>query len=86
MASSIGEITIIGLLAGPVAKSVVPGCDPDSPIATTLLGAAGMVVATFLGHWLGWLQPTQSAGFIGAVLGAVTIPMVCRLAAGRQTY
>lgn len=72
MLSFIGAI-IIGLLAGLVAKLIMPGRDPGGVIVTILLGIAGALVATYLGQAVGWYGPDQSAGFIGAVVGAIII-------------
>src|SRR5206468_195378 len=59
----IGTI-IIGLLAGIVAKLLMPGRDPGGFIITTLLGIAGAFVATWLGQAIGWYEQGQAAGFI----------------------
>src|SRR6478609_2413368 len=72
MLSFIGAI-IIGLLAGLVAKLVMPGRDPGGIIVTILLGIAGALVATYLGQAVGWYGADQKAGFIGAVVGAIII-------------
>ena len=82
--SFIGDI-IIGGLAGLLAKFIMPGRDPGGFIITILLGIAGAVVATFLGQSLGWYRPGESAGFIGAVVGAVIILAIYRLVATRRT-
>jgi len=80
MFSFIGAI-IIGGLAGLVAKLLTPGRDPGGFIITVLLGIAGAMVATFLGQALGWYRPDESAGFIGAVVGAIIILLVYRAVA-----
>lgn len=85
MISFIGAI-IIGGLAGLVAKFLTPGRDPGGFIITILLGIAGAMVATFLGQALGWYRPGESAGFIGAVVGAVIILLIYRLVARPRTY
>ncbi len=85
MISFIGAI-IIGGLAGLAAKFLTPGRDPGGFIITILLGIAGAMVATFLGQALGWYGPGQSAGFIGAVVGAVIILLVYRMVARPRTY
>ena len=85
MISFIGAI-IIGGLAGLIAKMLTPGRDPGGFIITILLGIAGAMVATFLGQALGWYRPGQSAGFIGAVVGAVIILLVYRAVARPRTY
>ena len=64
---------MIGFVAGLIAKFLMPGRDPGGFIITTLLGIVGAVVATWLGQAVGWYQPGQSAGFIGAIVGAVIL-------------
>jgi uncharacterized membrane protein YeaQ/YmgE (transglycosylase-associated protein family) len=70
---------IIGLLAGIVAKFVLPGKDPGGFIVTTLIGIAGALIATYLGQAIGWYQAGQSAGFIGAVVGSIILLLLYRL-------
>jgi uncharacterized membrane protein YeaQ/YmgE (transglycosylase-associated protein family) len=45
-------------------------------IVTTLLGIAGSFVATYLGQWLKIYQPGETAGFIGAIVGALILLFV----------
>lgn len=63
----------IGFLAGLVARWITPGCGPSGFIRTMLLGIAGALAATVLGQLLHWYRPGQSAGFIGAVVGAILL-------------
>jgi uncharacterized membrane protein YeaQ/YmgE (transglycosylase-associated protein family) len=70
---------IIGLLAGIVAKFLMPGRDPGGIIITMLLGVAGAFLATWLGQSIGWYEAGQGAGFIGAVVGAVILLIIYRL-------
>jgi uncharacterized membrane protein YeaQ/YmgE (transglycosylase-associated protein family) len=70
---------IIGLLAGIVAKFLMPGKDPGGFIITMALGVAGAFVATYLGQAVGWYQAGQGAGFIGAVVGAIILLLIYRL-------
>lgn len=81
--SIIGTI-IIGLLAGLVAKLLMPGRDPGGFIITILLGIAGAFLATWLGRAMGLYYADEPAGFIGAVIGAVLILVVYRLVIGRR--
>jgi uncharacterized membrane protein YeaQ/YmgE (transglycosylase-associated protein family) len=67
---------IIGLIVGVVAKLVHPGRDNLGILMTIILGIAGSLVATFLGQAIGWYQPGQPAGFIGAVIGAVILLLI----------
>jgi uncharacterized membrane protein YeaQ/YmgE (transglycosylase-associated protein family) len=75
---------IIGLLAGIVAKLLMPGRDPGGFIITTILGIIGAVVATYLGQALGWYRADEGAGFIGAVVGAIIVLVIYRLVVGRR--
>ena len=70
---------IIGLLAGIVAKFLMPGKDPGGFFITMALGVAGAFVATYLGEWIGLYEPGQTAGFIGAVVGAIILLIIYRL-------
>ena len=74
---------IIGFLVGLVAKLLMPGRDPGGFIVTTLLGIVGALVATFLGQALGIYAAGQSAGFIGAVVGAILLLLIYHLLRGR---
>lgn len=80
MFSFIGAI-ILGGLAGLVAKFLMPGRDPGGFIITILLGIGGAMVATYLGQALGWYRAGQSAGFIGAVVGAIVILLLLSVVA-----
>ncbi|WEJ56964.1 GlsB/YeaQ/YmgE family stress response membrane protein [Devosia sp. FJ2-5-3] len=75
---------IIGLIAGIVAKFIVPGRnEPSGFVLTALLGVVGAFLATFLGQAVGWYQPGEGAGLIGAIVGAVIILAVWGFAARR---
>ena len=65
---------IIGFFAGLIAKFITPGDNkPSGFILTTVLGIVGAVVATWLGQAIGWYQPGDGAGFVGAIVGAVIV-------------
>lgn len=70
---------VIGLVAGALAKLIMPGRDPGGIIATILLGIAGSLVAGYLGRALGLYQPGQGAGLIMSVIGALVLLAVYRL-------
>jgi uncharacterized membrane protein YeaQ/YmgE (transglycosylase-associated protein family) len=70
---------LIGLVAGALAKLIMPGKDPGGIIVTMLLGIAGSIVAGFLGRALGWYQAGQGAGLIMSVVGAILLLAVYRL-------
>jgi uncharacterized membrane protein YeaQ/YmgE (transglycosylase-associated protein family) len=75
---------LIGLIVGAVAKLLMPGKDPGGIIITMLLGAAGALLATFVGRVLGWYLPGESAGFVMSVLGAVLLLWLYRVMAVRR--
>ena len=64
---------LIGLLAGLVARIIKPGRSGMGWILTILLGIGGSLLATWGGQQLGLYQPGETAGFIGAVVGAVVL-------------
>jgi len=64
---------LIGLLAGALAKLIMPGKDPGGIIITMLLGIAGSVVATYVGQMIGWYHEGDKAGFLMSVAGAVLL-------------
>ena len=76
---------IIGLLAGIVAKFLMPGKDPGGFFITMALGVAGAFVATYLGQAVGWYQAGQGAGFIGAIVGAIILLLIYRLVRKQAT-
>jgi uncharacterized membrane protein YeaQ/YmgE (transglycosylase-associated protein family) len=69
---------IIGFVAGVIAKFLHPGrqYEPQGFVLTTLLGIAGAFVATYLGQAIGWYKAGESAGLIGAVVGAIIVLVV----------
>lgn len=71
---------LIGLVVGIVAKFLMPGRDPGGFIITILLGIAGAFVATYLGQAVGLYEAGEEAGFIGAVIGAMILLGVYRMA------
>jgi uncharacterized membrane protein YeaQ/YmgE (transglycosylase-associated protein family) len=77
---------IIGFVVGVIAKCIMPGdkTEPKGFILTTILGIVGAFVATYLGQSVGWYRPGESAGFIGAVVGAVILLFLYGLIVGRQ--
>lgn len=77
---------LIGFVAGVIAKFVMPGSnEPSGFILTTILGIVGAFVASFLGQALGWYQPGEGAGLIGAVIGAIIVLFVWGMVARRRT-
>jgi uncharacterized membrane protein YeaQ/YmgE (transglycosylase-associated protein family) len=76
---------IIGLVAGALAKLIMPGRDPGGIIITMALGVVGSLIAGFLGRALGWYEAGEGPGLIASVIGAIVVLAIYRLAVGRRT-
>jgi uncharacterized membrane protein YeaQ/YmgE (transglycosylase-associated protein family) len=70
---------IIGFFVGLLARFLLPGRDVGGFIATTVVGIVGSIIATYGGQALHIYQPGQTAGFFGAVLGAIVLLVLLRL-------
>jgi uncharacterized membrane protein YeaQ/YmgE (transglycosylase-associated protein family) len=67
-------IALIGLIAGFIARLVLPGANnPPGFLVTIALGIAGAFVATFIGQTIGWYRHDQGAGLIAATLGSIIV-------------
>ena len=82
----IGAI-ILGLLAGFIAKALMPGDDPGGFFVTILLGLAGALVGFFLFTELlgiGDSDMFDLGGLIGAIIGTMILLGIWRAVAGRD--
>jgi uncharacterized membrane protein YeaQ/YmgE (transglycosylase-associated protein family) len=71
---------IIGLIAGALAKLLMPGRQGGGVIVTMLLGVAGAFLAGFLGQALGWYRsPGEGPGIVASTLGALIVLVVYAL-------
>ncbi len=76
---------IIGLVAGAIAKLIMPGRDPGGIIVTILLGIAGSFVGGTLWNMLtGGRAGDNTAGLIGSVIGALILLALYRMMVGRR--
>jgi uncharacterized membrane protein YeaQ/YmgE (transglycosylase-associated protein family) len=86
MGAIIGWI-IFGLIAGAIAKLLMPGDDPGGWIVTMLLGIAGAVLGGWLGNAL-WGSAGASDWSIGsfalAIGGAILLLALYRMFVGRR--
>jgi uncharacterized membrane protein YeaQ/YmgE (transglycosylase-associated protein family) len=78
---------VVGLIAGLLAKLVMPGDDPGGLIVTTLIGIAGAFVGGLLVQFLGGAGVTgiNIWSILVATLGAVVLLAIYRLFAGGRT-
>ena len=80
---------IIGLIAGALARLIMPGRDPMGIIATILLGIVGSVLGGLV-SWAIWGAETAEAGFRPAglllsILGAIIVLWIYRMIKSRST-
>ncbi len=68
-------IAIIGVIAGGIAKMILPGDNPSGWIITAVLGIAGSFLANFLGQMIGLTNGEHGffMGLIYSVVGAVIL-------------
>jgi uncharacterized membrane protein YeaQ/YmgE (transglycosylase-associated protein family) len=71
----------LGLIAGALAKFLVPGKDPGGFFVTILIGIVGAIVGGFLGSFigLGRVESFDIGGLIIATLGAIILLVLYRL-------
>jgi uncharacterized membrane protein YeaQ/YmgE (transglycosylase-associated protein family) len=67
---------LFGLVVGIVARFFVPGRESGGWVMSMLLGIAGAYVGGFIGRAFGFYGPSQAAGFLISVLGAVLLLVV----------
>jgi uncharacterized membrane protein YeaQ/YmgE (transglycosylase-associated protein family) len=83
-------LVLIGIVAGFLARLLVPGRDSMSIGATIVLG----IVGSFIGGFLGWALfghdladgALQASGVIGSVVGAVIALLVYRAVGKRGSH
>jgi uncharacterized membrane protein YeaQ/YmgE (transglycosylase-associated protein family) len=73
---------LLGLVAGALAKFLVPGRDPSGCIITILLGIAGAFIGGWLGTFFGWGRITQGTLNVRSV-GIATVGAAVLLVLGR---
>lgn len=88
MIGLIVSLIIIGLVAGALARLLVPGRQDISIPMTVLLGVVGSFVGGFLGYAIfhhdsqdGFFQPS---GILGSIIGAVIVLLVWTRISGRS--
>ncbi|MFC3213134.1 MULTISPECIES: GlsB/YeaQ/YmgE family stress response membrane protein [Novosphingobium] len=73
---------IVGLIAGILAKWIMPGRDPGGIIVTILIGIAGGLLGGFLGSLLG-LGGGNIINILLATVGAIILLWIYRMMRGR---
>ena len=83
-------LLVVGLIAGALARLLVPGPDPMSLPATWLLGVLGSFVGGFIGYVLFGADiddgAVQTSGIIGSVIGAIILLLIYRAIQRRRPH
>jgi uncharacterized membrane protein YeaQ/YmgE (transglycosylase-associated protein family) len=90
MLGTIIGLIIIGIIAGYLARLLVPGRDDLSVVQTIVLGIVGSFIGGFIGYALfhkdssdGFVQPSS---WIGSIVGAVIALLVYNAVTGRKGH
>jgi len=79
---------ILGLIAGALAKAVLPGDDPGGLIVTTIIGVVGAILGGFLAQALFDADPMDEffdiSSWLTAIVGALILLVIYRMAVGRR--
>jgi uncharacterized membrane protein YeaQ/YmgE (transglycosylase-associated protein family) len=76
---------LIGLVAGALARILVPGRDPMGIGGTLVLGLVGSLIGGFLGDLLDRGNDDLSpAGLLGSVIGAIVALLIYRAVVSRR--
>ena len=77
---------ILGLLAGFIAKAILPGDDPGGIIVTTIIGIVGAVLGGLIAKALGFGDPIDEffdlSTWLGAIIGSIVLLLIYRAIVG----
>jgi uncharacterized membrane protein YeaQ/YmgE (transglycosylase-associated protein family) len=79
---------ILGLLAGAIAKAIMPGNDPGGLIVTAIIGVAGALLGGFIAGALFDADPLDEffdiSTWLTAIVGAIVLLLIYRLVVDRR--
>jgi uncharacterized membrane protein YeaQ/YmgE (transglycosylase-associated protein family) len=79
---------ILGLLAGLLAKAILPGDDPGGIIVTTIIGVLGALGGGFIAQAIGFGDPIDEffdlSTWLAAIIGAVVLLLIWRAVSGER--
>ena len=79
---------VLGLLAGAIAKAILPGDDPGGIIITMIIGIVGALLGGFLGKALFGVNTLDNffdlSTWLTAIVGAIILLLLYRLFTGRR--
>ncbi len=76
---------VIGLIAGALAKFIMPGRDPGGIIVTIILGIVGAIVGGFIASALGLGTGGNIWNLVLATIGAILLLWIYRMVTSRRT-
>lgn len=79
---------VLGLLAGLIARALLPGEQPGGIIVTALVGVAGALIAGFIAQAIGFGDPIDEffdwSTWIAAIIGAVVLLLIWEAIVGER--
>ncbi|HEX8863431.1 MAG TPA: GlsB/YeaQ/YmgE family stress response membrane protein [Actinomycetes bacterium] len=77
---------LLGLIAGAIAKAILPGDDPGGIIITTVIGILGAIVGGFLATAVFGAHPLDDffdvSTWLTAIIGAIVLLLIWRMVTG----
>ena len=81
---------ILGLLAGGIAKAIMPGEDPGGIIVTTIIGVVGALVGGFLAAAVFGAHPLDHffdiSTWLTAIFGSIILLAIYRVVIGNRGH
>ena len=81
-------LLILGLIAGAIAKTILPGDDPGGIIVTMIIGVVGALLGGFLAQALFDAEPLEEffdlSTWLTAIIGSIILLLIYRAIAGAR--
>jgi uncharacterized membrane protein YeaQ/YmgE (transglycosylase-associated protein family) len=79
---------VLGLLAGAIAKAILPGDDPGGIIVTMIIGIVGAILGGFLAQLIFDVDSLDTffdwSTWLTAIVGAIILLLLYRVFVGRR--
>jgi uncharacterized membrane protein YeaQ/YmgE (transglycosylase-associated protein family) len=81
---------VLGLLAGAIAKAIMPGEDPGGIIVTAIIGVVGALLGGFLAAALFGAHPLDDffdiSTWVTAIFGSIILLAIYRIVTGNRGH
>jgi len=78
---------LLGLVAGALAKALLPGDDPGGFIVTAIIGIVGALIGGFIAQAIGFGDPIDEffdlSTWVAAIIGSIGLLLIYRAVVGR---